>query len=305
MPVRNQHPAQLTVLQMDPRSAEILAAGSGDLRADAAYSSLFLAGAGSGNTSVMDGEILRTRVKGRVGLGQGFEAWTELPFAHTSGGFLDSFVIDWHDFWGLPDGSRSGAPQDQWDVRATRGGALAYEMEESGFELLDIPIGVAWDPGVFRSSPFDLLLRGAVEFPTGDQDRGFGNGEVDVSLGLVADYRWETWVLTAQVQHTFAGTPDRAESAGLEFRDISSFGLGVEIALGPQTSALVQSQLETSTLRDLGFGQVADNQWLLWFGVRQGLGDGFYLEVGFGEDLSSAVASDFTAWVGVGWTPSF
>ena len=96
-----------------------------------------------------------------------------------------------------------------------------------------------------------------------------------------------------------------AESAGLEYSDVSSFGLGVEIALGPQTSALVQTELETSTLRDLGFEEVADDQWLLWFGLRQGLGKGFYAEVGFGEDLSSAVAADFTAWLGVGWAPSF
>ncbi len=46
-----------------------------------------------------------------------------------------------------------------------------------------------------------------------------------------------------------------------------------------------------------------DGQWLLWVGLRQFLGDGFYLEVAFGEDLSGA-PPDFTAWVGVGWMPS-
>ena len=303
LPVRNQHPAQLTVLHMDPRSARVLDSGSPDVRVDAGYTSLFQGGTGGGNDFFMDGELLATRIKARLGLGKGWETWAELPFAYTTGGFLDSFLIDWHDFWGLAGLGRSSAPKDRWDVRARRQGVTVYEMERSSLELMDIPIGIAWNPG-WRSDPsLDLLLRVAVELPAGDDGAGFGNGRVDYALGLVLEYRFDGWALTGHLQHTFAGTPNRAKSGGLDFGDVTSVGVGAEVSLGDTISALVQAEMETSTLRDLGFSEVEDEQWLLWVGLRQLLGDGFYLEIGFGEDLFGA-PPDFTAWLAVGWMPS-
>lgn len=289
---------------MDPRSAVTLESGSPDVRVDAGYTSLFQAGSGGGNDFVMDGEFLRMRLMGRVGLGKGWETWAELPVAYTTGGFLDGFLIDWHDFWGLPDQGRSSAAKNQWNVEARRGGVTAYEMNDpGGIELMDIPIGIAWNPEWFADPSLDLLFRGAVELPTGDEDQGFGNGQVDFSLGLVGEYRFDAWSLTAQVQHTFAGTPDQARNAGLDFSDVTSFGVGVEVSLGSTTTALVQTQIESSTLRDLGFNKAEDEQWLLWVGGRQLLGKGFYLEVALGEDLRGPTP-DFTAWLAVGWAPS-
>ena len=84
LPVRNQHPAQLTVLHMDPRSARVLDSGTPDVRVDAGYSSLFRNGSGGGNDFSMDGELLRTRIKGRLGLGKGWETWVELPFVRST-----------------------------------------------------------------------------------------------------------------------------------------------------------------------------------------------------------------------------
>ena len=78
MPVRNQHPAQLTVLHMDPADTAPRPAGAVGLRADAAYTSLFLGGARNGNLFEMDGEILRTAVRAEVGLGAGWELSVEL-----------------------------------------------------------------------------------------------------------------------------------------------------------------------------------------------------------------------------------
>ena len=52
-------------------------------------------------------DLVRSRGLGdvykRQGLGDGLEFGFELPFAHTSGGFLDRFLIDYHDALGLPD----------------------------------------------------------------------------------------------------------------------------------------------------------------------------------------------------------
>ncbi|MGC6488195.1 MAG: DUF3187 family protein, partial [Planctomycetota bacterium] len=252
LPVRNQHPAQLLVMHLDPAGAGVLDAGATSLRTDFAYTSLFLFGASPAGAWRMDGELLRAAVDAKVGLGHGLQLGLQVPFAHTTGGFLDSFIIDYHDLFGLPDQDRSDNPRDQFAVEASRGGQAVWSMERSSAELLDVPVHLAWqlaEPGERR---LGLALRAGAELPTGDPGAGYGNGEVDAALGAVAEYRFGGVGCTAQVQHTFAGTPAQSRAVGFRFRDVTSAGLGFELPLREDLHLLVQAEWETSTLRDVG-----------------------------------------------------
>ncbi|MCA8942423.1 MAG: hypothetical protein KDB80_07655, partial [Planctomycetes bacterium] len=66
-PARSQHPAQLTVGTLP---AQDIGTRAGEVRArwTNAYSSLYLAGSGSGNTFAMDGEYLRSALGARWGI---------------------------------------------------------------------------------------------------------------------------------------------------------------------------------------------------------------------------------------------
>lgn len=296
MRVRSQHPAQLTVMTL-PAQDVGLARGEIRARWTNAYSSLFLGGSGNGNSFAMDGEYLRTALGARWGITDRLELDLELPFASTTGGFLDEFVVDWHDFFGFPNHGRDTATKDEFVVRAQRQGVTAFEVEESGFELLDVPISMAWTV-LERSdaNPIGVAARIGVDLPTGDQGRGYGNGGVDVAVGLVADYRFDGGAITAHLGHTFAHTPSRSKDAGLDFADVTSVGVGCEVAVFDDWNALVQVDLESSTLRDLGFARVADDQFSLWAGVRHRLAARTMVEFGIGEDLSEFIAPDFTMW---------
>ena len=76
LPVRNQHPAQLTVLHLPPATTRVQPAGELQVRTDAAYSSLWLLGqsATTNGTWRMDGEILRVATSLRAGLGSGLDS---------------------------------------------------------------------------------------------------------------------------------------------------------------------------------------------------------------------------------------
>jgi hypothetical protein len=275
-----------------------VSAGGWDVRWDNAYSSLFLGGAGNGNEFRMDGEVLRTAFGARAGLGHGLDVELEVPLLHSSGGFLDDFVIEWHELWGLPDQGRDEAARDLFDVHATRQGASVYQMTEEGLELGDVPVALSWTfLPVPAAGGFGAGVRGGVELPAGDDAHGFGNGELDVALGAFAEYRAAEWGVTAHAGHTFAGSPDVARAGGLEFRDVTACGLGLELGLARGLVGVVQTELETSTLRGLGFDRVSDPQWFLWSGVRAALGERVALEAAIGEDLSAYVAPDFTVWL--------
>jgi len=302
LPVRNQHPAQLLVMHMPPASPRVHAAGRASVRAEAAYSSLWLIGNAPDRQWLMDGEYLRAATTARYGLGAGLEAAVELPFAHTSGGFLDDFLIDYHDFFGFPDQDRDVAPRDDYKVQLTSSGQPVWGVDRAGVALLDVPIYATWQVTAPASGPA-LAVRAGVELPTGDAAAGYGSGAIEPSVGVLADLPGQRVHLYGHAQYTWAGTPDQAVAAGLRFADVASAGVGAEVSLHDDWNAYVQLAWEQSTLRNFGLTRTDDDQALLWLGGRFRAGDDIALEVGFGEDLIAAVAPDFSLWVGMVWSP--
>ncbi|MCA8952023.1 MAG: DUF3187 family protein [Planctomycetes bacterium] len=298
LPVRNQHPAQLTVLHLPPARATVLPAEAADIRLDAAYSSLFLNGTGFARSYYMDGEYLRFGPTLRAGLGSDLELSVGLPFAHASGGFLDAFLIDYHDVLGLPDQNRDSVENGDFRVDATRNGNTVWRLEPGGVELADVPLSLTWQLRELDDGPA-LALRGGLELPTGDDDKGYGNGELDWGVGGLLEQRWAGMAFYCHAQHTFAGTPAIARRGGLSFADVTSLGATAELPLFEQLNALVQVEWETSTLRHLGLEVTDREQVLLWVGGRYHFAERAALEFGFGEDLVGYVSPDFTAWIGL------
>ena len=302
LPVRNQHPAQLLVMHMPPASTRGLAAGEVAARADAAYSSLWLVGAAPGRQWRMDAEYLRVATGLRVGLGGGLDVAVELPFAHTGGGFLDSFLIDYHDFFGFPDQQRNEAPRNAHDISLQRGGGSVWDVDPAGAALLDVPLYATW-----RLTPDRALVgaavRGGLELPTGDASRGYGSGGVEPSVGVLLDREGELVSLYGHAQYTWVHTPDEPAAAGFDFADVAFAGLAAEVALQDDLHGFVQVAWETSTLRRFGLLETDGDQALLWVGGRLRWSDDLQFELGFGEDLLSLVSPDFTAWVGLVWQP--
>jgi hypothetical protein len=295
---RNQHPAQLLVGRLRPRSAAAAPAGAATVEWQTAYSSLFLSGSAGTNSFEMDGEYLRTALTTRLGLGAGLDLELELPIGHASGGFLDDFVVEWHDLFGFPNQGRDLAPTDDFAVSGERDGATVFAVEPHGARLLDIPLALAWAPwAIGEERPFGLLLRGGVELPTGDADAGYGSGEVEWMLGAVAEWRTGPLALNLHAEHTFAASPPRARAAGFDFEDVSSLGIGAEFAVDDNLSLLAQVEMDRSTLRGLDLQRTSADQWLLWTAARFRLGERLRVEVGIGEDLSQYIAPDFSAWL--------
>ncbi|GAB4158317.1 MAG: hypothetical protein Fur0037_25880 [Planctomycetota bacterium] len=281
---------------MPSAGAAVLPRGAVESRLGSTYSSLFLNGSGAGNSIALDGEYLRSGLMLRAGLGARLELGAELAFAHTSGGFLDDFVIDYHDFFGFPDQDRGLAPRNRWRVETWRQGQRAFATSSEALRVLDLPVHLTWnalEPGEGR---IGLSLRAGLELPTGNPERGFGDGGLDPALGVLAEWRASPVALTAQAQHAFASTPEPSRRAGLSFADVTAVETGAEIPLLDGLAAHVQLQWETATLRRLEFSRAAKDHLLLWTGLRCGLAPGWATEFSVGEDLSAFVAPDFSIY---------
>ncbi len=306
--VRNQHPAQLTVMRLDPASPSVLPSGDTAVRASTAYSSLFLGDSNATEAFAMDGELMRTSIQGRTGIGAGIELTVELPVVHTSGGFLDGFLIDYHDFFGFPDQGRSVAPQNQFEVFAEQNGQTVWELREETLMLADVPVSATWclvPPGRSASGAGlpGLALRTGFELPTGDESGGAGNGQFDYAAGLCASWPLAFGTLFADGQYTWAGTPDLARSRSFAFGDVSAASLGLEVPLLSDFSSVAQLSWETSVLRNLDLDRANRDQVWLWLGARMRVDRQLFVEVVFGEDLSPYIAPDFTLVLAMAWLP--
>jgi hypothetical protein len=134
---------------------------------------------------LLDGETYRFTLTLRHGIGKSFEVGLDVPYVQHREGFLDSFIIEWHDFFNLPQGERDDLPRNQLSYRYGKDGETEIDLDDEtdGFGDLRLTLGwQLWKPENDTSSA--LALRASLKLPTGDEDRLLGSGSTDFALWL-------------------------------------------------------------------------------------------------------------------------
>lgn len=167
-------------------SAEVLESGGGrfELRSELASSGSW---SQQDNESVLlDGETTRMTLTLQYGLRENLEVGVEIPYVLHRDGFLDDLIIDWHNFFQLPQGDRKTLPRDRLHYRYQRNDNNLLDMQEEadGFGDLRVLGGMQlWqeDSGDTKQA---LALRASLKLPTGDADKLTGSGSTDLALWL-------------------------------------------------------------------------------------------------------------------------
>ena len=132
---------------------------------------------------VLDGETHRTTVTIKYGTGTA-EWGIEIPYLTHSGGFLDGFISNWHDVFGLPQGSRNQTPFDQLSYVYVRDGVERLRIIRANRGLGDIRLLAGWQ--IPSDSATDVALRTSLKLPTGNASELHGSGAADIGLWLSA-----------------------------------------------------------------------------------------------------------------------
>lgn len=140
---------------------------------------------------MLDGETqtlsvrMQKRVSSRIQLG------FSIPWMQHSGGYLDSFIDGWHDFFGLPEGIRPQTPDNDLRYVYENDGVPILELDERKSGLGDLQLGMALDLGTAGKTgstsylgriPWKLTLN--LKLPTGDAEKLTGSGNIDVATGF-------------------------------------------------------------------------------------------------------------------------
>tara|TARA_R110000824_G_scaffold288508_1_gene476422 strand:- start:2638 stop:3570 length:933 start_codon:yes stop_codon:yes gene_type:complete len=206
--VTNQNPLVRIFGLPAAESAKILESGQETSHISLDWASNFTFEARPDEQIYIDGESAQIDIRWRYG----FDLWefgVDVNYSRYSGGFLDSTIENWHDWFNLPNGGRETALRNQVRYEYSRDAIqhLSISTGHSGFG--DTRLTAAYQ--IKTESRFDMALRGGVKIPTGESDTLLGSGGTDLNIAyLLGDdfslskYR-ASYILSAGMLYTEAG----------------------------------------------------------------------------------------------------
>lgn len=258
----------------------------------------------SGNeTLLFDGESSRWTLSTSYGLTDKIEIGIEIPWVSYNGGFLDNFIIDWHDTFGMPQGDRDVAPKDKLHYSYVNSDGQGFVMDSSGSGLGDIAItgGMQLYDQATTAVHDSLALRATVKLPTGDSDglRGSGSFGGTVSLCGATNHfsEWGALGLFGSLGGMFSAKGDVLKDQQEPFAVFGTLGLGWGPA--PWISFKIQMNANSPLYKDSSLAELADPAVMLVIGGALQLPGDYQLDIGVGEDIAVATAPDVAFHLGL------
>lgn len=276
-----------------PRARSAVLPASGEVHADLLLelASHFTSSTSPREAVLIDGETTTVVARFERGFGAHWAGSVELVGMRQSGGFLDGFIDQWHDWFGLPEGGRDAAPRDRLRMVWDADGQRRLLLEDSHTGPADVRIGMA--RSLHRSPARDLALRLDAELPVGRSSRLTGSDGVDVALGLNLTER-EVFAGFGLSSHFTLGVlrPGKDDLVAGRLRDFAGFGHWTLV--WPVTARLTlkaqldgHTELVNSDLKQIG-------GWSLQGGLGGAwqVSPGLALEFAVYEDLRPGSAPD-------------
>lgn len=173
-------------------------------------------------TITVDGETSGFTLGWRQGIGHDIELTARVPVLVVGGGFLDHFIDNWHKAFGLPDGGRPQAQDNQRQITYSVNGTPVLDVHNSGTTLGDIQLGAGMK--------FDdnAVLRGAIKLPTGSESKLTGGnlgGALWGDFGFPFD-KGSNWDGFVSLGASFVQTKGALKEQQRNFAAFGGTGLG-------------------------------------------------------------------------------
>ncbi|MGQ0621360.1 MAG: DUF3187 family protein [Panacagrimonas sp.] len=236
---------------------------------------------------LLDGESQHYAFQYGRGWGADFDWSVELPLLHVGGGFMDDLIEGWHDTFSLPNGGREDAPTDRYRYRYLRDGVTVFDVRNGGTRLGDVRLSAGWQ---LREQ---LMLRGQLKLPTGDEDRLIGGnvgGAIWADLGLPFP---AASGLNGYVSAGLSASEDAKLLGDLQRSLVPFGGLGFAYQAFPALEVISQLYLHAPLSEHTEIDALERPGAQLTLGVRGCFGGGPCLELSFQEDLAVGASPDF------------
>jgi len=276
-------------------SAIVLPQGKKEFRATLDHASNYVDDATVRETILLDGETTRLTLGGRYGLSKDLELGVAIPALVRGGGFLDGFIINYHDLFGFPQGGRDQAPSNRLLYRYSRDGVETLKMDSSGSGLGDISLMAGYQ--LYHDAnqyPRAVALRASVKLPTGESASLNGSGSTDVSVWITAsdDYRLPLGHATLYAAGGLM-VMTKGDVLPDQQRDHVGFGT-IGVGWNPLSWIAFKVQMDAHTpfYRDSDLKPLAANAAQLLIGGTLGLSERTTLDIAVSEDIATTTSPD-------------
>ncbi len=278
--------------------ARVLKPGSSELILSTDIAS-HLVGEGAGSEHILlDGETYRWALALRGGFRDRWEWFAEAPIVAHRTGVFDSFIENWHDFFGLPQNERDRVPHDRLALFYRDGAGTRVDIRENVFSFGDVSLGVGYTSPKWGFSNDGLAIRASVKLPTGDEDSLAGSGGLSASIWAETSgaLPWAAesrrWLYAATLGALLAKAPRNLPGLGGEFIAFGRFGVTWRPL--PRLTLTVQVDVHSSPYGSSGVSPLADPSVMLGFGGALKLTERATLEIAVTEDDGSRHAAPDT-----------
>jgi Protein of unknown function (DUF3187) len=257
----------------------------------------------TGEQISLDGESYRWTLSARYGINDRFEAGIYIPYLLYGGGFLDGFIVDWHNTFGMPQGGRDTAPKDRLSYRYRRNGVQKLAMDQAGSGIGDISLAVGMKLFEERveASHDAMALRVTVKLPTGDSSYLRGSGITDFALSLCGSMNNFTEWGSLGVFGSIGGMAmTRGDVLADQQNNLAGFGtLGLGWGPAEWISFKVQLNAATAMYHGSSLDELSKVSLVLISGGAVKLPGGCLLDIGVSEDVAVTTAPDVAFHLGL------
>jgi hypothetical protein len=279
--------------------------GQGKLRAGLIqdYTSNYTVDATSSEQAVFDGETYRVAFTARYGVARNGEIGIDIPYVSHGGGFLDSFIVDWHTFFGLPQGGRELVENNQINYSYYRDGEKKARMDYATSGIGDISLTGGYRLYDVRDAEHHdmLALKGAVKLPTGKSSALLGSGSTDVLLQLCGSRNspgdWGNSGIYGSIGGLYMSESDVIPDQHKPFAGVGTIGVGWGPT--PWISFKVQLSGNTPLYRGSSLDEISRNSSVIMFGGALKFPGEYLLDIGVSENIVAATAPDVSFHLGL------
>ena len=298
IPVKNHSPVWFGLLYPEPDMAKTAAGGENSIRFDIDYSSIFSFSNNGTRAASFDMELAQFTVDlRRGGLYWNMEAGVSQPFFHTSGGFMDGAILDYHSAFGFPDypGQRA-APRNRYLYSVTNGAAAWNSPAPNKFTIGDSALWLKKE--FYKTDSFVASLKLITQPPVASTTDGFGNGVWEHAFMVLAAKSFETLELTINVGVAEPGGIKRGEEHAL--KTYSLIHGSAQYNFSNRLSLIAQGSVVSSPYSEPMPKKFTKTWREITFGFRYLTRSKRKITIAFLEDLSET-GPDFTMHLSVGY----
>lgn len=249
---------------------------------------------------VIDGETYRAMLGLRKMAAERVELGIDVPWIAHSPGFMDEFIEEWHNAFGLSNSERDFLGAGQLRYGYARESVALADVDQRVAGLGDIQLGVAWQ--FLKRANTAATVRATLDLATGDAEKLTGSGGTEAAVAVALGDR--TFLSAPSMSAMLSAGILRA-GGGSVLQPLQKDWVGFgSVALGWDVSAslTMKGQVDFHTpmyataLRPIGGAGVQ-----LTLGAAVAISHRLLLDLAIGENLHTGATPDVVFHFALGY----